>query len=93
MTIELCENVVSTDYVKDNVLHYFTYATSWTDTEHVKEFKTLEQALEWYEKSMRERVVEQGKYWLQEDGDMIENITDEEAANEWRTVVECLAYC
>ena len=39
------------------------------------------------------RVVAQGKYWLQEDGDMIENITDEEAVNEWRTLVECVAYC
>lgn len=91
MTIELCENVVSTDYIEDNVLHYFTYATSWTDAEHVKKFKTLEQALEWYEQNMHERVVAQGKYWLEEDGE--QDITDEEAVNEWRTVVECVAYC
>lgn len=93
MTIELCENVLTTDYVEDNVLHYFTYANEWCDREHVKEFKDMEQALDWYEKNMRERVVAQGKYWLQEDGDMIENITDEDAVDEWRTIVECVAYC
>lgn len=93
MTIELCENVVSTDYIDGTTLHYFTYATSWTDTEHVIKFKTLEQALEWYEQNMHERVVEQGKYWLEEDGDHEQNITDEDAVSEWRTIVECIAYC
>ena len=91
MTIELCENVVSTDYIDGTTLHYFTYATAWTDAEHVIKFKTLEQALEWYEKNMHERVVAQGKYWLEEDGD--QNITDEDAVSEWRTIVECVAYC
>lgn len=91
--IELCENVVSTDYIEGSTLHYFTYATEWTDTEHVMEFETTEQAIEWYEQNMRERVVAQGKYWLQEDGDHEQNITDEDAAREWRDIVECVAYC
>lgn len=93
MRIELCENVVSTDYIKDNVLHYFTYATEWTDREHIIEFKSTEQAIEWYEKHMRDRVVAQGKYWLEEDGDMVENITDEDAISEWENIVDCVAYC
>lgn len=93
MKIELCENVVSTDYIEGSTLHYFTYATEWTDAEHTLKFKTLEQALDWYEQNMHERVVAQGKYWLQEDGDMVENITDEDAVSEWRTIVECVAYC
>lgn len=93
MKIELCENVVSTDYIEGTTLHYFTYATEWTDAEHVLKFKTLEQALDWYEKHMHERVVAQGKYWLQEDGDHEQNITDEDAVSEWRTIVECVAFC
>lgn len=91
--IELCENVVSTDYIEGSTLHYFTYATEWTDAEHVVKFKSTEQALDWYEKNMRERVVAQGKYWLQEDGDHEQNITDEDAVSEWRAIVECVAYC
>lgn len=91
--IELHENVVSTDYIEGSTLHYFTYATEWTDAEHVVKFKSTEQALDWYEKNMRERAVAQGKYWLQEDGDHEQNITDEDAVSEWRTIVECVAYC
>ena len=91
--IELCENVVSTDYIEGSTLHYFTYATEWTDAEHVVKFKSTEQALNWYEKNMRERAVAQGKYWLQEDGDHEQNITDEDAVSEWRAIVECVAYC
>lgn len=91
MIVELCENVVSTDYIENSTLHYFTYATPWTDTEHVKKFKSAEQALDWYEENMHERVVEQGKYWLQEDGE--QNITDDDAVDEWRTIVECQMFC
>lgn len=92
MTIQLCENVVSTDYIEGKTLHYFTCATEWTDAEHVLKFKSTEQAIEWYEDNMRERVIAQGKYWLEEDGDL-EDATDEDAINEWRTIVECVAYC
>ena len=51
MTIELCENVVSTDYIEGKTLHYFTYATEWTDTEHVLKFKSTEHAIEWWRKA------------------------------------------
>ena len=91
--IVLHENVLTDDYVERGTLHYFTYATEWSDREHVKEFKTTAEALEWYEKHLHDRVVAQGRYWLQEDGDMVENITDEDAVDEWRTIVECVAYC
>ena len=91
MRIELCENVVSTDYIEGTTLHYFTYATEWTDTEHALKFKTLEQAIEWYEKHLHGRVVAQGECWLREDG--VENYTDEDAVDEWRTIIDCVAYC
>lgn len=48
---ELRENVVTTDYVEivldaepgdtKYILHYFTFATCWTDKENIKQFKTL----------------------------------------------------
>lgn len=56
----LRENVVSTDNLeitpecdmKPNgikyTLHYFTYSTCWTDTEHIKKFKTLEALRRFY---------------------------------------------
>lgn len=81
--IELCENVLTTDYVKGGTLHYFTYATEWSDREHIKEFKTTAEALEWYEKNMRERVISQGMWWLEEDG--IKG-TEEDAINEWENI-------
>lgn len=93
MVVELHENVVSTDYLEDNMLHYFTYATAWTDREHVMKFETPEKAIEWYKNNMKGRVIEQGKYWLQEDGDLEENITDEDAIDEWRAIVDCVMYC
>lgn len=92
MRVELHENVVSTDYLEDNVLHYFTYATEWTDREHVMKFETPDDAIEWYKNNMEGRVIEQGKYWLQEDGEE-ENITDEDAVDEWENIVDCVMYC
>lgn len=48
---ELRENVVTTDYVEiitdakpgdtQYILHYFTFATCWTDKENIKQFKTI----------------------------------------------------
>lgn len=91
--IELHENVVSTDYIEGNTLHYYTYATCWTDAEHVIKFKTTEQALEWYEKHMRDRVVAQGKAWAEEDSECASDMSNEDYISEWRTIVECVAYC
>ena len=36
-------------------------------------------------------MVAQGKYWLEEDGE--QDVTDEDAVDEWRTIVDCVAYC
>lgn len=57
---DLHENVVTTDYVEiapdgyhfkggvKYILHYFTYATEWTDREHIKRFKKLETLEKYY---------------------------------------------
>lgn len=100
--IELHENVVSTDYIEGSTLHYFTYATEWTDREHVIKFDTVDQAIDWYAEHLRDRAIDQGRYWLEED-EWVENeyrdepqcreFTDEDAVNEWRTLVECTAHC
>ena len=92
MRVELHENVVSVDYIEDSTLHYFTYATEWTDREHVLEFETPEKAIEWYKENLTDRCLDQGKYWLQEDGDLEENITDDDAMNEWENIVDCVIY-
>lgn len=85
----LHENVVSEDFLEGATLHYFTFATAWTDKEHVMKFKTADEAIEWYKNNLTERVVEQGRYWLQEDGYHEENISDEDAINEWQNIVDC----
>lgn len=90
--VELCENVVSTDYIENNVLHYYTYATEWTDTEHIKKFNDTEQAIEWYEKNMHDKVVAQGKYWLEEDNGLDGTETEQDCIDEWRNIVESVAY-
>lgn len=87
--IELHENVVSTDFLDGTTLHYFTYATEWTDREHVLNFDTADDAIEWYKTNLRDRTIDQGKYWLQEDGDHAKNITDEDAIDEWQCMIDC----
>lgn len=95
--IELHENVLTTDYVEDGVLHYFTYATEWSDKEHVIEFKTTAEAVEWYEENMRDRCIDEGRYWYWEmhddnpEGDFYPaDVSEADALEEWRSVVECL---
>lgn len=81
--IVLHENVLTDDYVERGVLHYFTYATEWSDHEHIKEFNTTAEALEWYENNFHERVVAQGEYWIAEADGVGGDITEEEAVGEW----------
>lgn len=92
MRVELHENVVSDDYLEGSTLHYFTYATEWTDREHVLKFETPGKAIEWYKENLKGRCIDQGKYWLQEDGDLEENITDDDAMNEWESIIDCVMY-
>ena len=87
MRVGLCENVVSEDYLEDKTLHYFTYATAWTDEEHIKEFESSMDAIKWYKENFTGRIIEQGRYWLEEDGDLRENILDQDALDEWENVV------
>lgn len=87
MRIGLCENVVSEDYLEDTTLHYFTYATAWTDEEHIKEFDSKREAVGWYKMNLKDKAIAQGKYWLEEDGDLRENILDQDALDEWENVV------
>lgn len=59
---ELQENVLTTDYVEiakdgytfDNgikfILHYFSYATPWSDKEDIKKFKRLSSLKKFYNK-------------------------------------------
>lgn len=85
--IALHENVVSDDYLEGATLHYFTYATEWTDKEHVRTFKTADEAIAWYKNNLLDRVIDQGKWWLHEDE--VENATDEDAINEWDCIIDC----
>lgn len=85
--IILHENVVSDDFLEATTLHYFTYATEWTDREHVVEFSTTDEAIEWYKNNLHDRVIDQGKQWLHEDGE--DNATDEDAEDEWQCIIDC----
>lgn len=101
-TLTLHENVVSTDHItiledkyyyvghnKATVkLTYYTYANEWSDREHVKYFKSVDNAIEWYEKNFRDRAIDQGRIWSEEDG--TENASEEEAINIFEL---CTVYC
>ena len=79
-------------------LFYYTFANEWSDKEGVKFFRTLENAIEWYKKTYRDRAIYQGRVWLSEDteeerkrdDDGIIITDDDEALNEF----DCLTlYC
>lgn len=89
--IILHENVLTDDYVENGTLHYFTYATEWSDREHIKKFGTTAQALEWYENNFRDRVIDQGRYWYWEGRDSDKDyspsdVTEDDAINEWENL-------
>jgi hypothetical protein len=73
------------------VLFYYTYANEWSNHEHKKFFKTLENAIEWYKKSFKDRAIYQGRVWLTDGGedytetdeDGIVLAKDEDALNEF----------
>lgn len=91
----LHENVVSNDEVKiledgyyyknhnkatvKLIINY--YQNEWTDYQKEFYFKSLEKALDYYKKTHRERVLDQGKYWCEEGG--LENTTETDWENEW----------
>lgn len=79
----LFEGVLNDDYIevingdacfggdsnKKVAIHYFLYATEWTNTHKGKSFESVEKALKWYEKEFRDRAIEQGKAWLYSERD------------------------
>lgn len=72
-------------------LYVYYYANEWGDREEVKFFKTLENALDYYKKHHKERVLEQGKAWL-EEGDPEETTTDEACECEWDSLTYYCEY-
>ena len=57
-------------------LEYFTYANEWSDRKNVKFFQNLDNALTWYARKFKDRVVFQGAAWLCEDDDSYIRLSD-----------------
>lgn len=76
---------------------YYFYATAWNNSEHVRKFKSITAALEWYAQELQDRAISQGYEWRDEWRDdspeyARENSTDADALQEWRDVVESVLY-
>lgn len=78
MQVILHENVLTDDFLEGTTLHYFTFANEWSDREHIEEFKTVDDALEWYRNNFRDRVVHQGQYWYCEGLNADEELTPDD---------------
>ncbi len=74
------------------VIVYYTFATEWSNHEHYKFFKSLENAMAWYKRQFRDRAIYQGRVWLTEgcpdeypekDRDGIIITTDDDALTEF----------
>lgn len=70
---------------------YYTYANEWSDKEHEKYFKSIDNAINWYKKNMLERVKDMGKYWAYDNRDTEEadTLTDDDFIYEWEDIVSC----
>ena len=102
--LTLHENVLTTDeaiiledgyYYKGHnkaqvKLCIYHYANEWSDREEARYFRTLENALDYYKKHYKERVLEQGKAWLEEDEQ--DDLTDEACESEWDTLTYYCEY-
>ncbi len=87
----LFEGVLNDDYIevingdacfggdsnKKVAIHYFVYATEWTNTHKGKSFESVEKALAWYKKEFRDRAIAQGKAWLFADDEKYHEIASE----------------
>lgn len=72
MTTILYEGVLNDDCIEKVGNHtyqlkYYLFATSWSNTEYSMFFKSLDKAIEYYMKNFSDRVLAQGKAWLEED--------------------------
>lgn len=98
MQVILHENVLTDDFLEGTTLHYFTFANEWSDREHIEEFKTVDDAIEWYRNNFRDRVVHQGQYWYCEgldEGEEIvpDDVCETDAIDAWDMfVADVVAY-
>ena len=72
MTTILYEGVLNDDTIKKIGKHtyelkFYLFATSWSNTEYSMYFKSLDKAIEYYMRNFSDRVLQQGKAWLEED--------------------------
>ena len=84
----LYEGVLNDDYLTrcddgSVLITYYTYQTEWTNNLHEKNCYDMERALRWYRNNFHDRVVEQGKRWLEED----ESDTNDTPEEYWTEVV------
>ena len=70
---------------------YYTYATEWTDNKHERYFRDIESAVKWYKKEFTARVIESGRYSLEEwervDGEKYGSDDDLKCLEEWENLV------
>lgn len=78
----LFEGVLNDDYILESSvskpvwLTYYTFQTEWSNQEHKKEFPDMSEAMRWYRKEFSDRVLEQGKRWIEENDGEYYDISD-----------------
>lgn len=88
----LYEGVLNDDYLTQCddgsvLITYYTYQTEWTNNVHEKACYDMERALRWYRNNFHDRVVEQGKRWIEEDSDGYNYNIDDTPEEYWTEVV------
>lgn len=68
----LFEGVLNDDYMTkcddgSVLITYYTFATEWSNNQHEKACYDMARAMRWYREKFHDRVVAQGKKWLEED--------------------------
>lgn len=57
-------------------LTYYTYANEWSNHDHHKFFKSLDNACAWYKKHMLDRAIYQGACWLSDDDEALAELVN-----------------
>lgn len=70
-SITIYEGVLNDDYIEVDstgkaTLVYYTYATEWSNNKHLREFFSLIDAINWYDKNYHNRVSSQSQAWYEE---------------------------
>lgn len=89
----LCRNVVSDDSIEylegghykghagaNVVITYNTFLNEWQDESHLKFFKSIEKAVDWYRKNFAEKILDYHRYVL---GEEASEMSDEDVLNDW----------